>query len=183
MVGLVNPTNPYTLMESLLYMVFKAAYLKATTMINMRRVKPVSPFDIYFSRSMNDSVPAMDLALQSEIVKRRTEGSNSMVSVDDRGAGEVACLGILEGGSELEVVIVIGGPQMEDRVMEFDLDGSRLRFSSHLCTMQHTTCSHFISLHNRFLHNPRPGPFVCRCFEFYILGCRIIRNPHVETSF
>ncbi|CAN1142750.1 Probable aspartic proteinase GIP2 [Linum perenne] len=85
----------------------------------------------------------MDLALQSEIVKWRIEGTNSMVSVDGR-AEEVTCLGILEGGSELEVVIVIGGLQMEDRVMEFDLDGSMLRFSSHLSTMQHTTCSHFI---------------------------------------
>ncbi|CAN1193190.1 Probable aspartic proteinase GIP2 [Linum perenne] len=142
----LSTTNPYTLMESSLYRVFKEAYLKATAMIKMRRVKPVSPFDLCFSRSMNDDwVPAIDLALQSEMVKWRIEGSNSMVSVDGGEEEQVMCLGILEGGSELEAAVVIGVLQMEDRVMEFDLDGSRLGFSSHLSTMEQRTCSDFIS--------------------------------------
>ncbi|CAN1142279.1 Heat shock 70 kDa protein, mitochondrial [Linum perenne] len=49
-------------------------------------------------------VPAMDLACQSEMVKWRIEGSNSMASIDS-GEEEVICLGILEGGTELEAAI------------------------------------------------------------------------------
>ncbi|CAN0886835.1 Probable aspartic proteinase GIP1 [Linum grandiflorum] len=74
------------------------------------------------------------------MVKWMIQGRNSMVPVKGE-EGEVMCLGILEGGNEMEAAVVIGGLEMEDRVMEFDLDGSRLGFSS---PMKQRTCSDFV---------------------------------------
>ncbi|CAN0886827.1 Probable aspartic proteinase GIP2 [Linum grandiflorum] len=137
----LSTTVPYTLMESWLYRMFREAYLKAAAANNMKRVKPVSPFGLCFVRSsVNQSIPVIDLGLQSEMVKWMIQGRNSMVPVKGE-EGEVMCLGILEGGNEMEAAVVIGGLEMEDRVMEFDLDGSRLGFSS---PMKQRTCSDFV---------------------------------------
>lgn len=48
-------------------------------------------------------------------------------------SNEVLCLGIVDGGrSRVMTNIVIGGHQIEDNLMEFDIEASRLRFSSSL---------------------------------------------------
>lgn len=59
-----------------------------------------------------------------------------MVEVSD----EVMCLGFLDGGSSPRASIVIGGYQLEDNLLEFNLATSMFGFSSSLL-MRDTTCS------------------------------------------
>ena len=65
-------------------------------------------------------------------------GANSMVQVNDN----VLCLGIVNGGEKATTSIVIGGYQLEDNLLQFDLASSRLGFSSLLYGSM-TTCANF----------------------------------------
>ncbi|XP_058768428.1 probable aspartic proteinase GIP2 [Vicia villosa] len=136
---------PYTTMQSSIYSNFKSAFLKAALSMNMSRVaSSVSPFDVCFdSRGVDESqsgpiVPVVDFVLQSEMVKWRIHGRNSMVRVND----DVMCLGILDGGDEQKNPIVIGGYQMEDVLVQLDLDSSMVGFSSSLL-IKDSSCSKF----------------------------------------
>ncbi|XP_028795014.1 gamma conglutin 1-like [Neltuma alba] len=137
---------PYTSMESSIYSTFKEAFLKAAVSMNITRVTAVEPFGLCFSsRGINWSqvgpnVPVIDLVLQSEMVKWRIHGRNSMVGVN----GEVMCLAFVDGGVNLDPSnrIVIGGYQLEDVIVEFDLDTSMVGFSPSLL-MSNAACSGF----------------------------------------
>ncbi|KAL3626099.1 GLC7-interacting protein 2 [Castilleja foliolosa] len=52
------------------------------------------------------------------------------------------CLGFLDGGLSPRTAIVIGGYQLEDNLLQFDLAASRLGFSATLLGRQ-TTCANF----------------------------------------
>ncbi|XP_059433252.1 probable aspartic proteinase GIP2 [Corylus avellana] len=135
---------PYTTMESTIYATFIKAYIQAAASMNMTRVASVAPFGLCFSSKGIDSkqlslkVPAIDLVLQSEMVKWRILGRNSMVRVND----EVMCLGFLDGGLNPMTSIVLGGYQLEDIVLQFDLGTSMLGFSPSLL-MWERSCSDF----------------------------------------
>ncbi|CAK7333027.1 unnamed protein product [Dovyalis caffra] len=136
----ISTTVPYTTLESSIYSTFIKAYTEAAT--NMTIVAPVSPFGLCFSSKENGStllgpmVPTVDLVLQSEMVKWRVHGRNAMVPVSD----EVMCLGFLDGGVNSKTSIIIGGFQLEDNLLEFNLGTSMLGFSSSLLNRQ-TSCS------------------------------------------
>ncbi|WCJ23679.1 Eukaryotic aspartyl protease family protein [Euphorbia peplus] len=129
----ISTIVPYTTLESSIYGIFKSAYLKAAKYMNMIRVNsPKGPFDLCFSSKgsgKDTSVPEIDLVLQSEMVKWRINGRNSMVKMSD----EVVCLGILDGGFDSKTSIVIGGFQLEDMLLEFDLGTNMLGFSQASC--------------------------------------------------
>ena len=84
-------------------------------------------------------VPAIDLVLQSKMVKWRIYGRNSMVQVSN----EVMCLGFLDGGLNLKSSITLGGQQLEDVLLHFDLGTSMLGFSPSLLLKQRS-CSDFV---------------------------------------
>ncbi|KAJ6725407.1 ASPARTYL PROTEASE-RELATED [Salix purpurea] len=107
-------------------------------------VAPVAPFGLCFSSKeipssawLGPMVPSIDLVLQSEMVRWRVHGRNAMVPVID----EVMCLGFLDGGFNSRASIVIGGFQLEDNLLEFNLGSSMVGFSS-LLTRQ-TSCSDY----------------------------------------
>ncbi|KAM5569287.1 putative aspartic proteinase GIP2 [Rosa sericea] len=133
---------PYSTMESSVYAVFVKAYEQAAMAMNMTRVASVAPFGLCFGSESIDGtrigsrVPVVDLALQSEMVKWRIHGRNSMVQVSD----EVMCLGFLDGGLEQKTSIVLGGHQLEDTPLHFDLGASMLGFSSSTL-MDQNSCS------------------------------------------
>ncbi|KAL7220529.1 hypothetical protein ACSBR2_013413 [Camellia fascicularis] len=135
---------PYTTMESTIYDTFKRAYIDIATSMNMTRVASVAHFDVCFSSNgfektwVGSTVPIIDLVLQSEMVKWRIHRRNSMVEVSDG----VLCLGFLDGGVSPKASIVIGGHQLEDILLEFNLGTSMLGFSSSLL-MRDTSCSNF----------------------------------------
>ncbi|KAJ4722375.1 basic 7S globulin-like [Melia azedarach] len=130
---------PYTTMESSIYATFSKAFMKAAASRNMTRVAPVAPFAHCFSSKGIDesAVPVIDLVLQSEMVKWRIYVSNSMIRMNQQ---EVMCLAFLDGGSDLTSSIVIGGFQLEDNLLDFDLATSMLGFAS----FRQTGCSNFI---------------------------------------
>ncbi|RZC55380.1 hypothetical protein C5167_014230 [Papaver somniferum] len=135
---------PYTTLESSIYSALTEAFVISSKSYNLSRVEPIQPFGFCFGTeniSWNRNgpvVPNVELELQSEMVKWRIFGSNLMVPVTD----QVMCLGLLDGGLKPKTSIVIGGFQLENNLLEFDLATSMLGFSSSLPNKQ-TSCSGF----------------------------------------
>ncbi|KAK2364417.1 ADP-ribosylation factor [Trifolium repens] len=61
-------------------------------------------------------------------INNKDNGDDSIVEVNKN----VACLGFVDGGKEPRTTFVIGGHQLEDNILEFDLVSSKLGFSSSL---------------------------------------------------
>ncbi|KAL3749188.1 hypothetical protein ACJRO7_010304 [Eucalyptus globulus] len=138
----ISTVNPYTVMQTSIYKAVVGAFVKELSQV--RRVAPVKPFRACFdsnsigSTRVGPGVPQIDLVLQSSSVYWRIFGANSMVQVKEG----VLCLGFVDGGLSPTTSIVIGGHQLEDNLLQFDLATSRLGFSSSLLFRQ-TTCSNF----------------------------------------
>lgn len=128
----ISTVVPYTTMQSKIYGAFVESFVKAAISTNLSLVQSVAPFEVCISskhvenQKVGPNVPIVDLVLQSELVKWRIHGRNSMVPVSD----EVMCLGFLDGGLNPRDSIVVGGYQIEDRLLEFNLGNSMLGFSS-----------------------------------------------------
>lgn len=80
---------------------------------------------------MGPAVPTVDLVMQSEEVFWRIFGGNSMVRTE-KGGVDVWCLGFVDGGSRRRTAVVIGGHQLEDNVVQFDVESNIFGFSSSL---------------------------------------------------
>lgn len=140
----ISSVNPYTVLEASIFKAVTQAFIKAAAERNITRVRSVAPFEVCFSTKnvlstrLGASVPTIELVLQNENTVWRIFGANSMVSVSDK----VLCLGFVNGGENPRTSIVIGGYQIEDNLLQFDLASSRLGFSS-LLYGSRTTCSNF----------------------------------------
>ncbi|KAK3407304.1 hypothetical protein EUGRSUZ_K03382 [Eucalyptus grandis] len=140
----ISTVNPYTVLESSIYASLTEAFVKEATSINITRVSAVSPFEYCFNSSsigvtrVGAAVPYIFLVLQGEEAVWTITGSNSMVEVSQ----DVLCLGFVDGGSRPRTSIVIGGYQLQDNLVQFDLARSRLGFSSTLLGRR-TTCANF----------------------------------------
>ncbi|KAI3874994.1 hypothetical protein MKW98_019567 [Papaver atlanticum] len=140
----ISTVNPYTVMETSIYKAVVDAFTKAAEARNISRVASVAPFGTCFSRKnvlstrLGAAVPTIELVLQNEKTIWRIFGANSMVQVND----DVLCLGFVDGGANPRTSIVLGGYQLENNLLQFDIARSRLGFSSLLFGRQ-TTCSNF----------------------------------------
>ncbi|WOG94828.1 hypothetical protein DCAR_0314125 [Daucus carota subsp. sativus] len=140
----ISTINPYTVLETSIYKAVTEAFIKESAARNITRVASVAPFGACFSTDnilstrLGPSVPSIDLVLQSESVVWTITGSNSMVYINDN----VLCLGFVDGGSNSRTSIVIGGHQLEDNLVQFDLATSRVGFSGTLLGSR-TTCANF----------------------------------------
>ncbi|KDP21480.1 hypothetical protein JCGZ_21951 [Jatropha curcas] len=140
----ISTVNPYTVLESSIFSAVTEAFISEAAEMNISRVGSVAPFEVCFSRRnvvstrLGYRVPSISLVLQNENVVWRIFGANSIVQVSD----DVLCLGLINGGLNPRTSIVIGGYQLEDNLVQFDLATSRLGFSSLLFGRQ-TTCSNF----------------------------------------
>ncbi|KAJ6838836.1 basic 7S globulin [Iris pallida] len=138
----LSTVAPYTVLETSIHKAVTAAF--AAALGGVRRTAPVAPFEVCYNASdlgstrVGPAVPQIDLVLQNEGVYWRIFGANSMVSAADG----VLCLGFVDGGPNPRTSIVIGGYQMEDNLLQFDLATSRLGFSSSLLFRQ-TNCANF----------------------------------------
>lgn len=116
---------------------FKAkAKAKARKMVEAETV--VAPFEVCYRVKKGfkmEDVPVIDLTVGSGGGRWRIYGWNSMVVVKEKGA---MCLAFVEGGE----MMVIGGYQMEDNLVEIDLQLSKLSFTSSL-RRHNTSCSRF----------------------------------------
>ncbi|KAF4355807.1 hypothetical protein F8388_011971 [Cannabis sativa] len=144
----ISTSQPYTSLETSIYKAIVGEFSKA--LAEVPRVKAVAPFSLCFNSTSigitrtRPAVPQIDLVLQNNNV-RTIFGANSMVKVRNG----VLCLGFVDGGKlyfqDFDIpysptAIIIGGHQIEDNLLEFDLVASRLGFTSSLLFSQ-TSCS------------------------------------------
>ncbi|MFS7975880.1 putative nepenthesin [Helianthus anomalus] len=140
----ISTVNPYTVLETSIYSSLTTAYIREAAVRNITRVASVAPFDVCFSTAnvfstrVGPSVPSIELVLQNENTVWMITGSNSMVQVNDN----VLCLAVINGGSNPRTSVVIGGYQLENNLLQFDIATSTLGFSSTLLGRQ-TTCANF----------------------------------------
>ncbi|KAJ4727502.1 basic 7S globulin-like [Melia azedarach] len=140
----ISTVNPYTVLENSIFKAVTDAFIAEAAARNITRVASMAPLDVCFNSSnilvtrLGPSVPTIQLVLQNENVVWQIFGANSMVEVNE----DVYCLGFVNGGANPRTSIVIGGQQLENNLLQFDLATSRLGFSSTLLGRQ-TTCSNF----------------------------------------
>ncbi|WOK99117.1 basic 7S globulin-like [Canna indica] len=138
----ISTVDPYTKLQSSIYKAVTGAF--AAALAQVPRVPPVAPFGLCFDASrvastrVGPGVPQIDLVLQSESACWRIFGANSMV----RASSKALCLAFVDGGATPTTSVVIGGHQLEENLLQFDLARSRLGFSSSL-TLKQTTCANF----------------------------------------
>ncbi|XP_050366168.1 probable aspartic proteinase GIP2 [Argentina anserina] len=140
----ISTVNPHTVLETSIFKAVTEAFITESAARNISRVTAVAPFEVCFSTEnvfstrLGPSVPEIDLVLQNKSTYWRIFGANSMVSVSE----DVLCLGFVNGGENPRTSIVIGGYQLENNLVQFDLAASKVGFSSTLLGRQ-TTCSNF----------------------------------------
>lgn len=139
----LSTVTPFTKLQSSIYRALVNDFVKAATLRKMKRVASVAPFGACFSsKSIAKSqtgavVPYVDLIFTSKL-HWRFYGGNSMVEAK-KG---VLCLAFVDGGFEPRTSLVIGGHQMENYLIEFDLVLSKLGISTSLL-FRNTTCTQF----------------------------------------
>ncbi|XP_050206784.1 probable aspartic proteinase GIP2 [Mercurialis annua] len=148
---MLSTVNPYTVLHTSIYKALLRDFTKKMELKFRSLVVPSVPVPFgacYYSSGFGTIeeflaiVPAIDLELESadgKNVSWRFSGANSMVAVNSY----TMCLAYIDGGSQPWAPIIIGGHQLEDTVLQFDLDKSRLGFSSNL-VYKNTTCSNFV---------------------------------------
>lgn len=142
----ISTMNPFTVVHSAIFKPLVREFSKQAGQRKIRKVAPVAPFGVCFDFStIGRTVTGLDLpSIELELeggVKWTIYGGNSMVLVNKK----VACLGFVDGGKEPRTSVVIGGHQLEDNLLEFDLVSSKLNFSSSLLLHDNARCSHFRS--------------------------------------
>lgn len=136
----ISTVVPYMTMETSIYNAVTDAFISSLS--NVPRVKPVAPFKACYRASSLGSTrvglagPPVTLILQNGS-SWTFFGANAFVSVKD---GTVACLGIVDGGVDQVTSIVIGGHQLENAILEFDLERSSLGFTASLLGSR-TSCN------------------------------------------
>ncbi|CAM0884791.1 unnamed protein product [Alopecurus aequalis] len=147
----LGTTVPYTVLRADVYRPFLAAFRKATAEQWQyehppREVKPVAPFGLcYDARTLANTrlgyfVPSVKLALDGGTNWTMT-GVNSMVDVK----GGKACLAFVEmkgvkSGDANKPAVIVGGFQMENFVLQFDLEKKRFGFDR---LPYYANCGHF----------------------------------------
>ncbi|CAI8602964.1 unnamed protein product [Vicia faba] len=140
----ISTVDPYTVLEASIYKAVTDAFVKASIARNITREDSTPPFEFCYSfdnlpgTALGAAVPTIELVLQNENVVWKMFGANSMVNIND----EVLCLGFVNGGENPRTSIVIGGNQLENNLVQFDLAANRLGFSNSLFARK-TDCFRF----------------------------------------
>lgn len=144
----ISTADPYTVLETSIYKVFVELFVNQSSAFNLTVTEAaVEPFGVCYPAGdltetrVGPAVPTVDLVMHSEDVFWRVFGGNSMVRVEEREGGvDVWCLGFVDGGTHRRTPVVIGGHQLEDNLVQFDVDSNRFGFTSSLL-LQATTCA------------------------------------------
>ncbi|WOH08442.1 hypothetical protein DCAR_0727883 [Daucus carota subsp. sativus] len=137
----LSTVTPFTKLETSMYKVLVSDFKKAAALRKMKRVASVAPFSACFraisvaKSQTGPVVPYIDIGLAGK-QHWRFYGANSMVSVKK----DVLCLAFVDGGSKPRTSLVIGGHQMENYLIEFNLVSSKLGISTSLL-FRNTTCT------------------------------------------
>ncbi|GFP97836.1 basic 7s globulin 2 [Phtheirospermum japonicum] len=154
----LSTSTRYTLLQTSIYNALVDTFVKESAALNLTTTIPVepfsvSPFSVCFevdkmpTTRLGPAVPTIDLVLDNnnnnnnEKIFWRIYGSNSMVRIQNNGF-DGWCLGFIDGGLNPKTSIVIGGHQLEDNLLQFDLERQRLGFTSSLLAYN-TKCANF----------------------------------------
>ncbi|KAL2535375.1 Eukaryotic aspartyl protease family protein [Forsythia ovata] len=143
----ISTSRPYMVLQSSIFKALSDAFVRESTALNLTLINPVEPFHACYAAQgitntrISSTVPIIDFVLQENNVFWRIFGSNSMVRITTNDV-DAWCLGIIDGGPSPKTSIVIGGHQIEDNLLQFDLQLERLGFSSSLL-LRSTSCSNF----------------------------------------
>lgn len=139
----ISSSKPYSVLQSSIYKALVDAFVKESASLNLAASTAVEPFSVCFEADkvpttrVGPAVPVIDLVFPSSNNFWRIYGSNSMVRIENAW-----CLGLVDGGPNPKTSIVIGGHQIEDNLLQFDLERERFGFCSSLL-LQSTTCADF----------------------------------------
>ncbi|KAL3813271.1 hypothetical protein ACJIZ3_014539 [Penstemon smallii] len=145
----LRTVRSYTSLHRSIYRALVNEFVKSAASQGIKRVASVlAPFGACFDaktiasgKTVGPRVPTIDLVMNGKNVFWRFYGSNSMVSVSKN----VMCLAFVEEVTPFvgpATSITVGGYQMENYLLEFDLTSSKLRFSPSLL-LSGTSCSQF----------------------------------------
>ncbi|CAK9310001.1 unnamed protein product [Citrullus colocynthis] len=145
----ISTSTSYALLQSSIYRAFATASMKESALLNFTLTNAVKPFGVcYAAESVGVTAegqaraPVVDLVMEEgKVVWKLGGGRNTMVRIKKNGA-DAWCLGFINGGEFPRTPIVIGGLQMEDHLLQFDLENYRFGFSSS-ALMEGTSCSKF----------------------------------------
>ncbi|KAL3749179.1 hypothetical protein ACJRO7_010295 [Eucalyptus globulus] len=132
---------PYTTLTSDIYSAILKNFEKAAR--GIAQAKKVAAFGLCFntttirSRGHGLRIPQINLMLGNG-VQWTIHGSNSIKQVDN----DVGCLAFVDGGKMAKQAVVIGTYQIKNNFLLFDLDQSRLGFSTSLLPYG-TSCGGF----------------------------------------
>lgn len=137
----ISTVVPYTSLETSIYDAVTSTFVKLLS--GVPTVKSVPPFKACYksgsfgSTRLGPGIPPIDLVLGNNLTWTFF-GANALVDV----GGGISCLGFVDGGSGSVTSIVIGGYQLENAFLQFDLGKQRLGFVSTLLGAR-TTCGNF----------------------------------------
>uniref|UniRef100_A0A0E0B386 Peptidase A1 domain-containing protein n=1 Tax=Oryza glumipatula TaxID=40148 RepID=A0A0E0B386_9ORYZ len=137
----MSTVSPYTVLETSIHEAVTRAFAASMATAGIPRVPAVAPFELCYDGSKVESsaitgepaVPVVfELYVQSEarskVAPWMVSGANLMARAD----GGALCLAVVDGGAAPETPVVIGGHMMEEILLVFDLEKSRLGFSPNL---------------------------------------------------
>lgn len=143
----ISTMIPYTTLRSEVFNAFAEAFVNESAAVNLTVGEPVKPFSICYNADdiadtpVGPAVPTIDLVMQNDAVWR-IFGSNSMVRIFRDGV-DSWCLGFLDGGNHPKApAIVVGGHQMEDNLLQFDVESERIGFTGSVLVYG-TMCANF----------------------------------------
>ncbi|KAL6564334.1 hypothetical protein OROMI_015784 [Orobanche minor] len=143
----LSTVTRYTVLHRSIFQALAESFGKESAALNLTAAEPVRPFRVCYkadeimSSRVGPSVPTIDFVLHDDDLFWRVFGSNSMVRIYRDGV-DVWCLGFLDGGTHPRTSVVIGGHQMEDNLLRFDLKSEMLGFSSSVL-VHGTMCANF----------------------------------------
>ncbi|KAL8192049.1 hypothetical protein R6Q57_028170 [Mikania cordata] len=143
---MISTINPYTVLERSIFTALINSFNKESRIMKLKSVKPIKPFKLCYDADgltethLGPNVPPIELVMQNDVTWR-VFGKNSMVRIVD-GDLDVWCLAIVDGGVGSVLSTVIGGHQLEDNLLQFDLGAKTLGFSSTLLQYK-TMCANF----------------------------------------
>ncbi|KAK4737877.1 hypothetical protein R3W88_001574 [Solanum pinnatisectum] len=120
----ISTASPYTILHPSIYDAFKTAFINALPKNVALEESPMKQFDFAL--------------LHKPSAFWRIYGTNSVVQVSK----DVMCLAFVKQDEEGEPSIVIGGHQLEENLLIFDLPGKKIGFSSSL-KLQQTSCAQY----------------------------------------
>ncbi|PHT59474.1 hypothetical protein CQW23_01837 [Capsicum baccatum] len=161
----ISSTIPFTILHTSIYDAVKIAFIKALPK-NVTLVEPpMKRFGVCFSSKdirrtkVGPYLPVIDFVLQKQNAFWRIYGANSAVQVKK----DVLYLAFVGRDQTWEPSIVIGGHQLEENLLVFDLPKKKIGFSSPL-KLQQASCS------NSNSSRPSPNQNVLRSSSSSVLA-------------